>query len=106
MPNIAELTKRYIAGHPEVRECLAMDMVNYSKLARRIAREIRARKIPAVVVACRRYASSIRKGKREETGIELLKKSEKRIIMAKNQARLTFVMSEKSLQKVLSSLRA
>ncbi len=89
-----------------IRECLAMDMVNYSKLARRIAKEINAKKIPAVVAACRRYASSLRKGKKEETGIELLKKSEKRIIMAKKQAHLTFTISEKNLPKVLGSLRA
>ena len=104
MPNIAKLTARYIARNPVIRECLATDMVNYSKLARKIGKELKIRKIPAIVVACRRYASSLRKGKKEETGIEVLKKSEKKIRVANKQAHITFKLSEKHLAKVLGAL--
>ncbi len=67
MAKIAQLTARYIADHPMVKECLLKDIINFSKLSRKIASEIGISNLDAVIVACRRYASALRKGKKEET---------------------------------------
>ena len=107
MRKIAQITARYIASNPVVAESLAMDLVNYSKLARRISSDesIEKSKVDAVIVACRRYASKLRKQKRGETGIGLLKKSRKSIKIANNKASITFTVSEKYLAKVLDILK-
>jgi hypothetical protein len=104
MTKIAELTVRYIADHPEVKQCLAKDLINYSKLARKIASKLKIKNIDAIIVACRRYASKLRKAK-EETGIDILKKSRKSISIENRQASITFKTSEKNLSKVLGDLK-
>ena len=105
MAKIAKLAERYIADHPQIGECLAMDMVNYSKLARKIGKELRIRQTAAIVAACRRYAYSLRSRKREPSGIELLKQSEKTIKVSNRKAMLTFRISEKMLPKVIEAIR-
>lgn len=104
MTKIAQLTARYIAEHPIIAECLTKDVVNYSKLARQIAGELNIRQVSAVIAACRRYASSLRK-KKEETGIDILKKSKKTIKVADKTARITFTINEKYLTNVLATLK-
>lgn len=103
MMKIARQTEKYIAGNPVVKECLAMNMVNYSKLARRIGKELNIGHIPAIVVACRRYSNKFKKS-REKTGFQLLKKSEKKIIISNKQAHITLKISEKHLPEVLGTL--
>jgi len=103
MMKIAKQTEKYIAKNPVVKECLAMNMVNYSKLARKISKELNIAHIPAILVACRRYANKFRENK-EKTGFQLLKKSEKKIIISNNQAQITLKISEKHLPEVLGTL--
>lgn len=107
MRKIAQITARYIATNPIVAEGLAMDMVNYSKLARRISSEesIDKSKVDAVIVACRRQASKLRGKKKAETCINIIKKSRKSIKIANNKASITFTISEKYLTKVLEILK-
>ncbi len=104
MTKIAKLTARYLADHPVIRDCLSRDMINYSKLARQISRELNIKKVNAVTAACRRYAARLRKTK-EETGIDLLKKSKKAIKISDHKAQITFEMNEKYLSRVLEALR-
>jgi len=106
MPKAAQLAARYIANHPAVRDCLAMDTVNYSKLARQIISRtgISAKSTAAVIVACRRHASLLRKAKKEETGIDVLRKSRKSIRIANRKASITFTINEKQLPGVLELL--
>ncbi|MBN2111897.1 hypothetical protein JW707_02230 [Candidatus Woesearchaeota archaeon] len=104
MTKIAEMTVRYIADHPEVKQCLAKDMINYSKLARKIASSIKIKNTDAVIAACRRYALKLRKAK-DETGIDILKKSKKTISIENREARLTFTIDEKRLAAVLRDLK-
>ena len=104
MPKISKLAERYIAANPEVQDCLAMDMINYSKLARKISIETGAKSIPAIVVACRRHAEKLRKA-RAESGIGILKKSKKRISIDGQKANITLTVNEKSLSKVLDAIR-
>lgn len=104
MTKIAELTVRYIADHPEVKHCLAKDMINYSKLARKIASKLKISSVDAIIVACRRYASKLRKSK-EERGIDILKKSKKTISIENKQASITFKIDEKNLTKILNELK-
>jgi hypothetical protein len=104
MAKIAQKTARYIAEHQTLKQCLAKDVINYSKLARQISEELSIKNVGAVLAACRRYAASIRKRK-EETGIDLLKKSRKSIKIENKEAHVTFTVSEKNLSKVLGVMK-
>ena len=103
---IARIASRYISSNPIVEEGLAMDIVNYSKLARIIASEegIPDSRIDAVIVACRRLASGIR-GRKDVSGISLLKKSRKSISIANSKASITFTVSEKHLPCILEVMK-
>lgn len=106
MAKIAELTIRYISENPEIKSCLAKDLVNYSKLARQIAENIKTKKIDAIIVACRRYAEKIRKKSADyESGLDILKKSRKTIKIENKLAYLTFTAGEKDLTKIINSLK-
>ena len=100
MPKTAKVAERYIAANPEVQDCLAMDMINYSKLARKISTETGAKSIPAIVVACRRHAERLRNAN-SESGLGLLKKSKKNISIDG----ITIIINEKNLPKVLQAIR-
>jgi len=103
---IAQITSKYISANPVVAESLSMDMVNYSKLARKISLEekIPESKFDAVIVACRRQASKLRK-KKSESGISIIKKSRKSISIVNNKASITFTINEKNLSKVLDIVK-
>ncbi len=99
MAKIAQLTARYITEHPIIAECLAKDVVNYSKLARQISKELKIKQLSAVIAACRRYR------KKTESGIDILKKSKKTINIADKTAKITFTINEKYLTNVLATLK-
>jgi intein-encoded DNA endonuclease-like protein len=107
MPKISQLTAGYIADHPAIMDCLAMDTINYSKLARQIRQElgIDASKVDAIIVACRRYAAGLRKLKKRKTGMDVLRKSRKAIKIANKKATIMFTINEKYLAMVLDLLK-
>ncbi|MBU7024626.1 MAG: ACT domain-containing protein, partial [Theionarchaea archaeon] len=80
MPTTAELTEDYLKTHPSILDCLSYDIINYSKLARKIASELHIEKktsVKAILVACIRYAMKMDKRKPLEKDIlAILSKSE------------------------------
>jgi len=90
MATITELTHQYLSEHPSIKDCLKNNIINYSRLSRRIAKELAIEKestMEAILIACRRYSDKIRKEAVQETKIRsILKKSEldikNRIIVA------------------------
>lgn len=78
--NTAELTNEYINEHPYVKNCLKKGLINYSALARHIAKELNIEKKSsqeAILVAARRAHDKLRKELAQEKEIStLLSKSE------------------------------
>ncbi|MBW2988877.1 ACT domain-containing protein [Candidatus Woesearchaeota archaeon] len=77
--NITKLTERYINSHPSVRDCIRKKLVNYSSLARQIAKDsdldIRDN-FDAILIACRRYFRKLKKEDiLEKRIIDILQKS-------------------------------
>ena len=61
--NITKLTEKYISEHPSVKDCLKKGMINYSKLTRQIASDIKIdlkNNFDAILIACRRYHGKIK----------------------------------------------
>ncbi len=79
MTSTAELAGKYIEEHPSIQDCLKNDLVNYSKLSRKIAKEIGVDKktsVEAILVACRRYVQKTSKESiKEKEILSVLKKS-------------------------------
>ncbi len=64
MANITKRTEDYIAQHPLVKDCLKRGLINYSALTRQICHELQLDvkgNFDAVLIACRRYYSKIKK---------------------------------------------
>ncbi len=80
MPSTTELTENFIESHPSIKDCLKNEVINYSKLSRKISKELGIQKkssIEAILVACRRYSFKLKKTKvLEEKIMNILKKSE------------------------------
>lgn len=79
MPTTAELTEKYINEHPSIKDCLKKRIINYSKLSRRIAKELGIEKqssMEAILVACRRYAIKMKHDSMEDKVLMLLKGSQ------------------------------
>lgn len=80
MPTTTELTEKYLSEHPSIKDCLKEEIINYSKLSRKISKELNIEKktsMEAILIAARRYAEKIKKEKvREEKIIDILKQSE------------------------------
>lgn len=80
MPTTAELTEKYLQEHPSIKDCLKNNLVNYSKLSRKISKDLSIEKkssIEAILVACRRYSLKLKKEKSlEDKILKLLKKTE------------------------------
>ncbi|MCX6773549.1 MAG: ACT domain-containing protein [Candidatus Micrarchaeota archaeon] len=78
--NTAELTNEYIDGHPYVKNCLKKGLINYSALARHIAKELGIGKESskeAIMIAAIRARDRLRKELAQEREIlDLLSKSE------------------------------
>ena len=69
MPTKTELTEQYLAEHPSIKDCLKNGIINYSKLSRKIAKELNIEKetsIEAILIACRRYEMKIKEEKQLE----------------------------------------
>ncbi len=79
MPTTTELTEKFVSEHPSIKDCLKKGIINYSKLARMIAKELGIGKktsIEAILIACRRYAEKLKKEKvLEDKIINVLKNS-------------------------------
>ena len=98
MPTTTELTQKYLAEHPSIKDCLKYGIINYSKLSRKIASELNLEKktsIEAILIACRRYELKLKdKHTLEGKILEILKKSELEI---KN--RIIVVIVDKKIYK-------
>ena len=110
MPTTAELTEKYISDHPSIKDCLREGIINYSKLSRKIAKELNIEKktsLEAILIAARRYSEKLKSEKiREEKIIEILKKSELEIknkiivaIVKKSILPETLIDIEKKIKK-------
>ncbi|HHN81603.1 MAG TPA: hypothetical protein ENN11_03165 [Methanomicrobia archaeon] len=80
MKTTAEITKEYIDTHPSIKDCISNNLINYSKLAEKIAREKDIQKKTskdAIIVASRRYFEQLRpKRSHEDVIMDILSKSE------------------------------
>ncbi|MFH1398863.1 MAG: ACT domain-containing protein [Candidatus Woesearchaeota archaeon] len=79
MVTTTELTWQYISEHPSIKDCLKKGVVNYSKLARMIAKELGIEKktnMEAILIACRRYALKLGEEIQEDAVVRILKGSE------------------------------
>lgn len=80
MPTTTELTEKYLTEHPSILDCLKNGIINYSKLSRKIAKELNLEKkttIEAILIACRRYEAKIKNEKiLEDNILKILKNSE------------------------------
>jgi hypothetical protein len=80
MVTVTECTEAYLTQHPSIQDGLKQGIINYSKLARKIARELEVEqhvKIDAILIACRRYAEKIKgQALREQQIMNLLRQSE------------------------------
>jgi len=78
--NTTELTIEYIKEHPYIKSCLKKGLINYSSLARLIAKELKIEKKTskeAILIAARRFQDKLKKEISFEKKIkELLSKSE------------------------------
>jgi hypothetical protein len=110
MPTTTELTEKYLSEHPSIKDCLREGIINYSKLSRKISKELNIEKktsMEAILIATRRYAEKIKKEKiREEKIIEILKQSELEIknkilvaIIEKNFPPESLIELEKKIKK-------
>lgn len=102
MPTTTELTEKYLSKHPSILDCLKNGILNYSKLSRKIAKELDLEKktsIEAILIACRRYEAKIKNERiLEDKILKILKESELEI---KNKIVVTIVDKEKYLGKML-----
>jgi len=80
MPTTSELTEKYLEEHPSIKDCLKHGVINYSKLSRKIAKELDIEKktsLEAILIACRRYEAKLKDEKiLEDKILNILKKSE------------------------------
>ncbi|MBM3199325.1 hypothetical protein FJZ53_00185 [Candidatus Woesearchaeota archaeon] len=80
MVTTAELTERYISEHPSIKDCLKKGVLNYSKLARAIAKDLDIEKKTskeAILIAARRFAKKLKEeASREEKIRGILRKGE------------------------------
>jgi hypothetical protein len=75
-----ELTHQYIKEHPHIKHCLKKGLINYSSLARLIAKELNIEKKSskeAILIAARRFKESLKKETQHEKQVaQLLAESE------------------------------
>lgn len=57
--NITKTTLDYIRQHPSITDCMTKGLINYSALARRIAKAQSLDSVAAVQIACRRVAETL-----------------------------------------------
>ena len=64
MATTTELTVQYIKDHPDIKRCLKKDLINYSSLSRKIAKDLVIRKkssTEAILIAARRFREKLKK---------------------------------------------
>ena len=110
MPNITKLTETYIMQHPSVKDCVKNGLVNYSSLSRRIASELNLnikKHFDAILIACRRARSKLRKENELENRILKILKDSKieiknkmvAIVLEKDIFFETLINLEKEMRK-------
>ncbi len=101
MPTTTEITEKYLSEHPSILDCLKNGIINYSKLSRKITKELDIEKktsIEAILIACRRYETKIKNEKiLEDKILKILKESELEI---KNKIAVTIIDKRKYLWKI------
>ncbi len=106
----ADLTEKYLSEHPGLKDALREDVINYSKLARRIADDLKLpnkTSVEAILVACRRYQQRIiREESNERKILSVLRETEMQI-----QNKVVVLIIQKSgygasLQKLEQKIRA
>lgn len=73
MKSTTKLAEEFIMKHASIRDCLRKRLINYSQLARHIAKELGIEKktsMEAILIACRRYAQKISKSSDQEAQIQ------------------------------------
>ena len=78
MPTTTQLTEKFINEHQSVKYCLKKGLLNYSALARLIAKELKIEKKTskeAILIAARRYKEKIKDQHGEKEVIALFKQS-------------------------------
>lgn len=92
MTSTTEQTEKYIEEHPSIKDCLKNNIINYSKLSRKIATELKIEKktsMEAILIACRRYEAKLKnKNTLEKNIINILQNSELEI---KNKILVTVI---------------
>ncbi|HIH37313.1 hypothetical protein J4460_04260 [Candidatus Woesearchaeota archaeon] len=71
----AEITVEYIKDHPHIKSCLKLGLINYSSLARMIAKDLNIEKKTskdAILIAARRCQMQLKKEKSYESHIQAL----------------------------------
>ena len=102
MPTTTELTEKYISEHLSIKDCLKEGIINYSKLSRKIAKDLGIEKkssMESILIACRRYEAKIKNEKiLEDKILEILRKSELEI---KNKIIVCIIEKTRYLNKIL-----
>lgn len=77
--NITKLTEQYISEHPSIKDNVRKGLINYSKLARLIAKDTNLnlkKNFDAILIACRRYFEKLKRYETQESRIlKVLKQS-------------------------------
>jgi hypothetical protein len=102
----AQVVREYIDSHPSIKDCLRMELINLSALARRIMKEQGVQSEEAALIACRRYEQDPKEKTNEEEIIRVLQRSkiEIRTKVAILTARPSWNIYAK-LEKAMSALR-
>jgi len=117
MTTTTELTEQYLEEHPSIKDCLKHGIINYSKLSRKIAKELNIEKktsLEAILIACRRYEAKLKNEKILENKIlDILKRSELEIknkivvaIIDKKSYMGNLIEIEKKIQKTADVFNA
>jgi hypothetical protein len=74
--NITKITESFIDEHPSIKDCMKMNLLNYSKLSRMIAEKYNIDQLDAILIACRRYFQKTKRNEIIENKItDILRKS-------------------------------
>jgi aspartokinase len=95
--SITKQVEVYIKEHPDIRECLKKDLLNYSELSRQICNELKIKKFDAALIACRRYFWKIRKEERKEDVIKLVKTAK---LMIKNKMIVAILDKPRDMDRI------
>lgn len=102
----AQVVRDYIDSHPSIKDCLKLEIINLSALARRIMEEEGVASEEAALIACRRYEQDPKEKTNEAEIIRVLHRSkiEIRTKVAIVTARPSWNIYAK-LERAMSALR-